>query len=189
MAGLYGVYFAIGSRFESLGRTVLGISTRVQGTGYVVNSKLVADGWKYTTLTEDWELSADQVLAGNKIKFCNEAVFYDEQPTKFKIMWRQRVRWSRGHLLVFFTRVKDLFKSLFKHNKKNGFSLYDTMINCSPYTIAVMFAWFAKIICLLCAPLADLSMPIWEVYKQVFIGNNVTGNIFAFDLNSFSFMQ
>lgn len=121
MAGLYGVYFAIGSRFESLGRTVLGISTRVQGTGYVVNSKLVADGWKYTTLTEDWELSADQVLAGNKIKFCNEAVFYDEQPTKFKIMWRQRVRWSRGHLLVFFTRVKDLFKSLFKHNKKNGF--------------------------------------------------------------------
>lgn len=189
MAGLYGVYFAIGSRFESLGRTVLGISTRVQGTGYVVNSKLVADGWKYTTLTEDWELSADQVLAGNKIKFCNEAVFYDEQPTKFKIMWRQRVRWSRGHLLVFFTRVKDLFKSLFKHNKKNGFSLYDTMINCSPYTIAVMFAWFAKIICLLCAPLADLSMPIWEVYKQVFIGNNVTGNIFAFDLNSFSFIN
>ena len=63
------------------------------------------------------------------------------------------------------------------------------MINCSPYTIAVMFAWFAKMICLLCAPLADLSMPIWEVYKQVFIGNNVTGNIFAFDLNSFSFIK
>ena len=50
------------------------------------------DGWKYVTLTEDWEFSADQILRGNKIKFCDEAVFYDEQPVSTKIMIRQRLR-------------------------------------------------------------------------------------------------
>ncbi len=189
IAGLYGLYFTIGSRFESLGRTILGVSTRVQGTGYVVNSNLVKDGWNYTSLTEDWELSADQVLSGNKIKFCNAAVFYDEQPTNVKIMWRQRVRWSRGHLLVFFTRLKDLFKSLFDKEKKNKFSLYDTTINCSPYTILVVFTWLLKMIFLLCAPLADLSMPVSDVYRYVFLGDNPGTNLFAFDFATFSFLN
>lgn len=187
MAGLYGIYFTIGSRLESRGRTALNISTRVQGTGYVVNSDFVKDGWKYVTLTEDWELSADQVLAGNQIKYCDAAVFYDEQPTNFKIMWRQRVRWSRGHLLVFFTRMKDLLSSLFIPKKHKSFSIYDTTVNCSPYCLALVFLFVAKIICLLLAPLSDLSMPVGEVYKQVFLGVSGVNNPFAFDFNTMSF--
>ena len=109
ISGMYGLYFMIGCRLESRGRTVLNCSTRVQGTGYVINSKLVEDGWKYVTLTEDWEFTADQILKGQKIKYCDEAVFYDEQPTSFKVMWRQRVRWSRGHLLVYLQKTKELW--------------------------------------------------------------------------------
>ena len=144
MSGMYGLFFMFGCRFESRGRTVCGCSTRVQGTGYVINSKIVKDGWPYVTLTEDWEFSADQILQGRKIVYCDEAVFYDEQPTTNRVMLRQRLRWSKGHLLVCLTRCKALFKSLFGKRKipapngdgtlikNNKFSKYDIFINCLP---------------------------------------------------------
>ena len=189
IAGLYGIYFVIGSRFESLGRTVLGISTRVQGTGYVINSDLVKNGWNYTQLTEDWEFSADQILNGNKIKFCNDAIFYDEQPTNLKIMWRQRVRWSRGHLLVFFTKFKDLMSSLFSFKKEKSFSNYDTMINTSPYVIVVMIMFVLKIICYLLTPLIDLSIPAIDAYKYIFLGDNPSAFLYSFDFKNFMFIN
>jgi cellulose synthase/poly-beta-1,6-N-acetylglucosamine synthase-like glycosyltransferase len=61
ISGLYGMDFASGCRFESRGRTVLGCSTRVQGTGYLISSKVVKNGWPYVSLTEDWEFTADQI--------------------------------------------------------------------------------------------------------------------------------
>lgn len=158
MSGLYGLYFTIGCRFESRGRTAVGCSTRVQGTGYVINSKLVENGWKYVTLTEDWEFSADRVIQGSKIEFCDDAVFYDEQPTTFKIMWRQRLRWSRGHLLVCITRFKDLIKSLFSRKKhKNKGSVYDMFINCMPVCAIVTAIGALQMIAYLFSPLFGVS--------------------------------
>jgi cellulose synthase/poly-beta-1,6-N-acetylglucosamine synthase-like glycosyltransferase len=107
MSGLYGMYFALGCVCEFRGRNVCGCSKRIEGCDYVISSKVVENGWPYVTLTEDWEFSADQILDSNKIRYCDEAIFYNEQPTTFKVMWRQRVRWSRGHLLVLYYRVKD----------------------------------------------------------------------------------
>ena len=75
ISAMYGLYFAIGCRFESRGRSVCGCSTRVQGTGYVINSDIVKDEWPYVTLTEDWEFTADRVIADTPIVFCDEAVF------------------------------------------------------------------------------------------------------------------
>ncbi len=159
MSGLYGLYFAIGCRLESRGRTVVGCSTRVQGTGYVINSDLVKDGWPYVTLTEDWEFSADQVIQGAKIEFCDDAVFYDEQPTNFKIMWRQRLRWSRGHLLVCVTRFKDLLKCLFspKREFKNKGSVYDLFINCMPICTIVTVIGLLQLIAYAFAPLSGVT--------------------------------
>ena len=159
MSGLYGLYFTIGCRFESRGRTAVGCSTRVQGTGYVINSKLVENGWKYVTLTEDWEFSADRVIQGSKIEFCDDAVFYDEQPTTFKIMWRQRLRWSRGHLLVCVTRFKDLIKSLFSRKKhKNKGSVYDMFINCMPVCAIVTAIGALQMIAYLLSPLFGVPL-------------------------------
>lgn len=158
ISGMYGLYFMIGCRLESRGRTVLNCSTRVQGTGYVINSKLVEDGWKYVTLTEDWEFTADQVLKGQKIKYCDEAVFYDEQPTSFKVMWRQRVRWSRGHLLVYLQKTKELLKSLFSFKKKNKVSTYDILINIMPFCLVLTTIGILQFIMLLFSPLFGISL-------------------------------
>ena len=136
MTSLYGIYFLYGCCFESRGRTVAGVSTRVQGTGYVVSSDMVKDGWKYVTLTEDWEFTADQLLRDTPIIYCDEAIFYDEQPTGFQVMWRQRVRWARGHLLVCLSRLKDLISGFWKGAERGGtkrkFSTYDITVNILP---------------------------------------------------------
>lgn len=155
ISGLYGVYFALGCVAEFRGRNVCGCSTRIAGCGYVISSKIVENGWPYVTLTEDWEFSADQVLSNNKIRYCDEAVFYDEQPTSFKVMWRQRVRWSRGHLLVLLSRVKDLIKALFSPKTKHRMSVYDILMNCLPFCLVLGFIGIIQYILLAFAPLID----------------------------------
>jgi cellulose synthase/poly-beta-1,6-N-acetylglucosamine synthase-like glycosyltransferase len=119
--------------------------------------ELVKDGWKYVTLTEDWEFTADQLIEENKIYFCDEAVFYDEQPTDLKVMWRQRVRWSRGRWLVCLARFKDLLRSLFKPKRKNGnknkFSLYDMTVKVTPVFLITAFLFIARIIAVALAPI------------------------------------
>ncbi len=157
ISAMYGIYFMQGCRFESRGRTLCGCSTRVQGTGYVISSEIVKDGWPYVTLTEDWEFSADQIIRNNKIVYCDEAVFYDEQPTSVKIMLRQRLRWAKGHLLVCLTRYLDLLKGIFKPKRKGGgnfkFSLYDMSVNILPLCIVTTVLFLANVICIALAPL------------------------------------
>ena len=147
MSGMYGLFFMMGCRFESRGRTVCGCSTRVQGTGFLINTQAIKDGWPYVTLTEDWEFSADQILQGRQIVYCDEAEFFDEQPTTTKIMLRQRLRWAKGHLLVCLSRCNLLFKSFFGKRKipspngdgtmikNNKYSKYDIFVNCLPIPI------------------------------------------------------
>ena len=165
ISGLYGMYFTVGCRLESRGRTLLNCSTRVQGTGYLIPPKIVKDGWQYVTLAEDWEFSADRILLENTIKYCDKAVFYDEQPTSLHIMWRQRLRWSRGHLIVFITRVKDLIKSLFVRGK-HKFSKYDILVNCMPIPLMIIFTYLLQTVLLLLAPVFDSSVTL----ERIFLG-------------------
>ena len=155
ISGLYGMYFAVGCRLESRGRTVLGCSTRVQGTGYLINSRLVRKGWPYVTLTEDWEFTADQILYEHNIRYCDEAEFYDEQPTSAKIMWRQRVRWSRGHLLVFYARFKELIAGVFKKKTKHRVSLYDISVNIMPIPLMLFCLQILQFVLEIITPLVD----------------------------------
>ena len=164
ISGLYGMYFTTGCRLESRGRTVTGCSTRVQGTGYLINSEIVKDGWQYVSLAEDWEFSADQLIRDNSIRYCDEAVFYDEQPTSLHIMWRQRVRWSRGHLLVFYSRFKDLVKKLFAKGTKHRVSVYDFTSYILPTPLFYLVIQALQIIMLLIAPLIDPSDSLLHIF-------------------------
>lgn len=161
LSGLSSMYFLNGCIMEARGRSAVGCSTHVQGTGYVFNAKLVAEGWPYVTITEDWEFSADQIIKGTKIEYCDEAEFFDEQPTSFKVMWRQRVRWSRGHILACGSRFKDVLKSLFSPKKehRNKGSLYDFLvIYVLPVVLINIGMNVLQLICLLLAPLFGCAM-------------------------------
>lgn len=134
-------------------------STRVAGTGFLFSKEVVRNGWNYLTLTEDWEFSADQIIGGSKVYYCDEATFFDEQPTSVKIMWRQRVRWARGHLLVCVTRLGKLIKSLFLPKSKGGskhkMSTYDIMSNVIPSNLLTTIISVVQVILFALTPLFE----------------------------------
>lgn len=97
----YALHWIRSARTRHRARSVLRLATNLQGTGFLFANELVKDGWKYVSLTEDRAFTADAVAHGYAISYNDEAMFYDEQPTNLKIAFRQRIRWSKGHLQAF----------------------------------------------------------------------------------------
>ena len=141
IASTYAIHWIRSIRCNHRARSVLRLATNIQGTGFLFASEIVKDGWKYTSLTEDRALTADAVAQGYQITYNDEAMFYDEQPTSLKIALRQRLRWSKGHLLAFCESGPYLFLNIFfgklfiktkwrENTKKNNKSFKD-IINSS----------------------------------------------------------
>ncbi len=86
---------------------VLGNQSRIRhhgniifsGTGCFVAGEIVEKwgGWPFQSLTEDYEMSLYATLEGLSTYYNAEAVFYDEQPTKYRQTVLQRTRWIRGY--------------------------------------------------------------------------------------------
>ncbi len=114
----YGILYTAGCRLESCGRMALKTSARILGSGFLVSSDMVKDGWNIVILSDDTDFTIEQVLKGNRVVYCNEAMYYDEHPTKIKPMWRQRLRWAKGTFIVLDKRFKSLFSYTFGRRKK-----------------------------------------------------------------------
>lgn len=110
---------------ENRAKGLLNQACRVQGTGFLFSNELVKDGWKYTSLTEDRSFCTDAVVQNYRITYCEEAVFYDEQPYKLKVALRQRVRWAKGHLQSAVENCPKLLRNMVSP-KKNFFIAYDS---------------------------------------------------------------
>lgn len=113
IASTYGLHWIRSIRTRHRARSFFHLATNIQGTGFLFASEIVKDGWKYTSLTEDRALTADCVVQGYEISYNNEAQFYDEQPVSLKVALRQRLRWSKGHLMAFQESGWGLFRNIF----------------------------------------------------------------------------
>ncbi|MBR2404328.1 MAG: glycosyltransferase, partial [Clostridia bacterium] len=117
IAASYGIHWLRTVRNEHRARSVLGLATRIQGTGFMFASEIIKDGWHYVSFTEDRAFSADAVVNGYRISYCDLAEFYDEQPTSLRIAMRQRIRWGKGHLQAFVESGPKLFWHIFVPKK------------------------------------------------------------------------
>lgn len=139
--------FAMGSaisfvrecRFLHTPRTILNLSTHISGTGFLASNKVINPkiGWKYTSITEDLEFSCDNLKKGNKIIYCDDAIFYDEQPISWKQTYRQRLRWQKGTYLCCKIFTFSFFYKLLKTFK---FPFYDFLMFFAPLPI-VSTSW------------------------------------------------
>ncbi|MBE6680959.1 MAG: glycosyltransferase [Ruminococcaceae bacterium] len=125
LASTYAIHWLRSVRMWHRARSFLRLATNIQGTGFLFANELVRNGWNYTSLTEDRAFTADAVAHGYAISFCYDAVFYDEQPTKLKVALRQRLRWSKGHLMAFSETGPYLLKNIivgprYKEDAKDG---------------------------------------------------------------------
>ena len=160
IASTYAIHWIRSIRKNHRARSVLRLATNIQGTGFLFSNIFVKDGWNYTSLTEDRAFTADAVARGYEISYNDAAMFYDEQPTSLKIALRQRLRWSKGHLLAFketgWALVKNIFmgsryadKDLRKHTRGARFvesirhrvASFDTFAQLFPGAIVNTFVW------------------------------------------------
>ena len=102
VSGCYSIYYWMMDRFHNGGRAGLGLSAMLNGTGFMVSARTLErlGGWRTHTISEDLELTAQCILAGEKIHWVPKAITYDEQPLDFAQSVRQRRRWSSGTLQV-----------------------------------------------------------------------------------------
>ena len=102
VAGCQSLWFFLTDRFLNYPRDLLGISCTVSGTGFYFSHRIfeMMNGWPYHSLSEDIEFSLDMVLKGERITYCHEAIFYDEQPLTYAQSHLQRLRWDKGYLQV-----------------------------------------------------------------------------------------
>lgn len=100
VTGNYAIFYWMMNRFYHYTRYKIGLSPLINGTGFMVDMSVIKEnnGWHSDTLTEDIEFSLKSIAAGYTIGWAKDAIVYDEQPLGFKQSWRQRLRWSVGHI-------------------------------------------------------------------------------------------
>ncbi len=173
IASSYALHWLRTSRLESRGRSLFGLTTRLQGTGYLFASELVDKGWQWTSLTEDREFTSECISRGIIVAYQHDAIFYDEQPVSLKIAFRQRIRWGKGNMWAFKQFFWKLWKCTIKGKGwRRKFSAFDIQLTNFPY---VIFMWPLKLsACILTILTAAEAVPWWEISRRIL-------QIFIFD--------
>lgn len=114
----------------------------LSGTGLFIVGDLIKK-WKsfpFHTLTEDYELTLYSILNNLTSTYNKEAIFYDEQPIKYKNTINQRVRWIKGYFSVRRKYVPN-FRKVLKNNNNFG-SLIAEITGMKPYILMIIGAIF-----------------------------------------------
>ncbi len=129
----YSLWFLREARFLNFPRMLLGTNCAISGTGFLVSAQAIREngGWPYHLLTEDIEFSVNCALKGQRIGYCEKAVIYDEQPTRFRQSWDQRLRWSKGFYQVDLKYGGALLQGCFSKGSRK-FSCYDMLMTVAP---------------------------------------------------------
>ena len=176
----YGLWFLRESEYLNHARFLLGTGCAVSGTGFLFSAGVLRrrGGWRFHLLTEDIEFSAANILAGERTGFCAAAEFFDEQPTAFSQSWRQRLRWARGYVQVFFRYGRQLLAGAFGAQQAGGFrhrfSCYDmTAVNLAVILCGALelLLLAAACICALCggAPFFRAAAPLGAMLAGTYL--------------------
>ena len=132
----YAIFYWTMHRFYHLARYNAGLSTLLNGTGFIVKMDVVRErGWDTKTLTEDIEFSLKTMLQGKKVAWATDAICYDEQPVKFKPSWSQRSRWTIGHIQCLVEYTVPLAKEANKNKTLMNFDGFLYMFGSIPMFI------------------------------------------------------
>lgn len=96
----YSVCYWMLNQFYNDARQRLGLSALINGCGFMVSFSMLKTlgGWHTSTIIEDYEFSAQIAIAGERVQYVGDAIFYDEQPLTFSQSWKQRRRWGTGNV-------------------------------------------------------------------------------------------
>jgi cellulose synthase/poly-beta-1,6-N-acetylglucosamine synthase-like glycosyltransferase len=122
-------------------KNLLGLNAEIQGTGFMIKrSVLEAVGGFKNRLIEDFDLTLRLTLKGYKIRYAENIHVYDEKPTTWRTVIRQRSRWIAGYYELighYLLRPKLLLKLVLKDPFKL-LMLFSPMFSISPLIILIL---------------------------------------------------
>lgn len=125
----YSIAFWSANRLFQCGRSFMGMSNQIGGTGFCADVKVLKEvGWNTTCLVEDLEFTMKLNMNGIKVGWAHDAIVYDEKPLTLVQSWKQRKRWMQGYADVC---SRYFFKLFAKAIKERSLSLLD----CALYTL------------------------------------------------------
>ncbi len=154
LAVLQKIEFELFSMIALAGRERLGLSCILAGTGIGMRRSTIKEmgGWN-NSLVEDFELSTRLSFAGKKIVFADNLEIYDEKPTDWSALLKQRSRWFKGHLQVGWDNL---------HNLGNPFDYLYRMLSFS------VMAWWASLFLYIFYIMTGQSS-VWDIGNEVWI--------------------
>ena len=125
------------NRFLHKPRQLFHSSTTVSGTGFLISKEYLASSsdWNFFGLTEDLEFTAHHLLNKHHIAYCEDAIFFDEQPETMKDSWNQRIRWVKGAQQAKQHLSPQIWKEFFRHPR---ISLAELLIWILPIPLIIV---------------------------------------------------
>jgi len=102
-----------GYRIDQQARDNLGLIAQFGGTVGGIRRSLLKclGGWDDSILAEDTDLTFRVYLAGYKVRYVNDAECYEEAVESWRNYWKQRYRWSKGHMQCAFKHSLKILES------------------------------------------------------------------------------
>jgi len=118
--------FAAFHKVMQLGRDALDGAVGLGGQGQAVWASALRQvgGWHIGAATEDLDLTVRLVLAGFRVRFCPEAVVWQEGVTNFPAFLRQRRRWAAGNFRVCFAYLWPLLGARVALRRRLDYAMY-----------------------------------------------------------------
>jgi cellulose synthase/poly-beta-1,6-N-acetylglucosamine synthase-like glycosyltransferase len=162
-----------GYRVDQQARDGLGLITQFGGTVGGFRRSLLESlgGWDESILAEDTDLTFRVYLAGFEVRYVNNAECYEEAVENWRAYWKQRYRWSRGHMQC-------AFKHLFKVLKSTNLTVkqkIDAVLLLNVYfmPILVLLSWiiFVPLVFMNSQPTLGIGWAATSISAYSFVGN------------------
>lgn len=118
------------------GKDVIEGNVELRGNGQIIKrTALEKVGlWDEKTLTDDLELSTRFTVNGWQIRFCPEAITYEQAPINFRSLLLQRLRWAEGSLRRYLSNLLKMFGP----TKETSFSQqFDAFVFLSQFAVPI----------------------------------------------------
>lgn len=155
VTGWYAIGYWMLNRFYNAPRAALGLSALVSGNGFAISRELLSKlgGWHTVTMTEDYEVSAQIALAGERVHYVSDTAVYNELPDSFLMSWKQRRRWVTGTLEGLAVYAPDLIGNAI--SSKN------------PVSLDMFLTFLSPVVGLLSCIVSIFASTLWGVIPMI----------------------
>ena len=174
ISGCHSVYYYIVNGFFNRARMALGWSAALNGTGFMISTKLLEEHpFETYSMTEDIEYSSIVISKyKEKIMWVPDAVTYDEQPLLFTESVTQRRRWTVGTVQCFKRYARSLLKNTFRDKNMSCLDMF--VLYSAPY---MQIVGLIPLLMTVAAFIQMTILSIMEQYLLLFLGGTILSTL------------